>query len=258
MNVLNKLTIVLLVIKFCCLVPSAFAANYKPVTIDSRIKTYIFNENEVFRIVVHYGYQTSIEFAESEEIQTISAGNNYAWQITPIGRRLFIKPLEENIATNMTILTNKRSYYFDIESRSLTYNNNQDLVYVIRFFYPDNEVNDNSISDNNIKMSDTIKQQGVSSVSDVKPYNFNYTISGAINLGPTKIFDDGLNTFFKFKSNESHLPYFTCMNKDGSLELIPRRRGDYIVVNSICESFRLNFGDDKVVNVFNEAIIKSR
>ena len=53
----------------------------QPIAIDSRIKTFIYSENEVFRLVVHYGYQTSIEFAEDEEIQTISAGNNYAWQL---------------------------------------------------------------------------------------------------------------------------------------------------------------------------------
>ena len=96
----------------------ASAAANRPVAIDSRIKTFIYSENEIFRIVINYGYQTSVEFAEGEEIQTISVGNNFAWQLTPVGRRLFIKPLEENILTNMTILTNKRVYQFEVQSKS--------------------------------------------------------------------------------------------------------------------------------------------
>ncbi len=62
----------------------------EPITTDNRIKTYIFNENEVFRLLVHFGYQSSIEFGDGEKISTISVGDSYAWKITPVGRRLFI------------------------------------------------------------------------------------------------------------------------------------------------------------------------
>ncbi|MDJ1407606.1 MAG: hypothetical protein MRQ13_04430 [Candidatus Midichloria sp.] len=44
----------------------------KPIATDSRIRTFVYSQNEVFGIVVHYGYQTNIEFADGEEIQTIS------------------------------------------------------------------------------------------------------------------------------------------------------------------------------------------
>ena len=106
-----------------------------PITTDSRIKTYIYNPNEVYLLVVHYGFQSQIEFAKGEEIKTISLGDSYAWKITPLENRLFIKPMEKNIRTNMTILTNKRSYQFDIVAKELE-EDNQDLVYVVRFYYP--------------------------------------------------------------------------------------------------------------------------
>ena len=92
----------------------------------------------MFRIVVHYGWQTIVEFAENEEIQTISVGNNYAWQVSPLDRRLFIKPLEENILTNMTVITSLRSYQFEIESKSSSSTRDDELTFVVRFFYPDN------------------------------------------------------------------------------------------------------------------------
>lgn len=108
-----------------------------PVTTDSRIKTYVYNENEVFLVVVHYGYQSSIELAIGEEVETLSIGDSYAWKITPVGRRLFIKPLEENIHTNMTVVTNRRTYQFDIVSKMPDENIDRELVYVVRFYYPD-------------------------------------------------------------------------------------------------------------------------
>lgn len=106
------------------------------ITTDSRIKTYIYNSNEVYLLVVHYGFQSQIEFSKGEEIQTISLGDAYAWKITPLENRLFIKPMEKNIRTNMTVLTNKRSYQFDIVARELDDEEDQDLAYVVRFYYP--------------------------------------------------------------------------------------------------------------------------
>jgi type IV secretion system protein VirB9 len=106
------------------------------ITTDNRIKTYIYNPNEVFLLVLHFGFQSHIEFAKNEEIQTINVGDSYAWKITPLANRLFIKPLEKNIRTNMTIITNKRTYQFDIVAKELEDGEEKDLVYVIRFHYP--------------------------------------------------------------------------------------------------------------------------
>lgn len=109
-------------------------------TTDSRIKTYIYNPNEVFLLVLHFGFQSHIEFASNEEIKTITVGDTYAWKITPLANRLFIKPLEKNMRTNMTILTNKRTYQFDIVSRELEDGEEKDLVYLIRFYYPNKKM----------------------------------------------------------------------------------------------------------------------
>jgi type IV secretion system protein VirB9 len=115
-------------------VANAYSA--APITTDNRIKTYVYSENEVFLLLVNYGYQASIEFGIGEEVETISIGDSYAWKITPVGRRLFIKSLEENMHTNMTVITNKRTYQFDVISKPIDENIDKDLVYVVRFFYP--------------------------------------------------------------------------------------------------------------------------
>ena len=59
------------------------------------------------------------------------------WQIIPAGRRLFIRAMEENAHTNMTIVTNMRAYQFDLRSSSAdAVFGSEELTYVVRFFYP--------------------------------------------------------------------------------------------------------------------------
>lgn len=126
-----------LVFGLLVLTSSAFAyMDDVPITSDNRIKTYIYNPNEIYLMVVHTGFQSHIEFAKGEKIETISMGDSYAWKITPLANRLFIKPMEKNIRTNMTILTNRRTYQFDLVAKELDGEDDQDLVYVIRFYYP--------------------------------------------------------------------------------------------------------------------------
>lgn len=113
------------------------------ITKDNRIKTYIYNPNEVYLLVLHFGFQSHIEFAKNEEVQNIILGDAYAWKITSLNNRLFIKPLEKDIRTNMTIITNKRTYEFDIASVELMEGGEKDLVYVIKFDYSKNKKNSN-------------------------------------------------------------------------------------------------------------------
>ena len=77
-----------------------------PITTDSRIRTLVYNPNEVYELKFYYNYQSFIEFSEDEEIEMISVGEAFAWRLTPSGKRLFIRPLEIAAHTNMTIITN--------------------------------------------------------------------------------------------------------------------------------------------------------
>lgn len=118
------------------LFPCIAGAASTPVVTDSRIKTFVYSEYEVFRLVVHFGYQSHIKLAKNENVQTISLGDASAWQITPVENRIFIKPLQEQAHTNMTIITNKRTYQFDLQSKVPGDDVDDELVYMVRFFYP--------------------------------------------------------------------------------------------------------------------------
>lgn len=136
MTIVKKVFLITILIFFSF---SSFAFDDEDVSIttDNRIKTYIYNPNEVYLLVLHYGFQSHIEFSSGEEISTISLGDSYAWKMTPLGNRLFMKPLEKNIRTNMTVITNKRIYQFDLVAKEIGDDEDErDLVYVVRFYYP--------------------------------------------------------------------------------------------------------------------------
>lgn len=129
-------TIFAVIFTLFCAVFSFVASAQTPITTDSRIRTLVYNPNEVYEIKFFYNYQSFIEFAEDEEIEMISIGEAFAWRLTPAGKRLFIRPLEIAAHTNMTIITNKRTYHFDIRSDEFHGKADEDLVYTVRFFYP--------------------------------------------------------------------------------------------------------------------------
>ena len=115
---------------------AAPAFSQVPITTDSRIRTLVYNANEVYEVKFFYNYQSFIEFSPDEEIEMISIGEAFAWRLTPAGKRLFIRPLEVSARTNMTIITNRRTYHFDIRSGEYDGKADEELVYTVRFFYP--------------------------------------------------------------------------------------------------------------------------
>lgn len=101
---------------------------------DERIKIIPYDETDVYTITTKPGYQTNVVFGRGEEVITISVGDRSFWQIVPSGNRLFIRPMNEDVTTNMTVITNRHSYQFDL--KSIGVNEDEGNIYVAKFTYP--------------------------------------------------------------------------------------------------------------------------
>jgi len=226
-----------------------------PVATDSRIKTFVYSENDVFNLVTHYGYQSNIEFGLQEEIETISVGDRVGWQIVPAGRRLFVRAMAVNARTNMTVVTNKHAYQFDLASVSTPMTPNEELAYVVRFFYPDDKKN--IVPFSGVPYADDTRAPVSGAVSAASvANNYNYTFSGNDAIAPVKLFDDGNATYFKFRS-PSIAPHIYRVKANGKETLLsPRRAGEYWVVDTISPRFTLR-QDSAVVCVYNEKFSSS-
>ena len=106
------------------------------IDVDRRIKQVRYFPNQVYLMVVHFGFQSSIEFDKGEWVENIILGDNYSWKITPLNNLLFIRPMEKNINTNMTVITNKNRYLFDLVSKDFYDYDEDQITYSMKFNYP--------------------------------------------------------------------------------------------------------------------------
>lgn len=235
-------------VSFLVLPVEAFAAREaRPIKIDHRVRTIIYQPDEVYKYTGHYRYQTSIEFGKDETIETISMGDTTAWMMNPSGNRLFLKPIEQDATTNMTLITNKHTYLFELHARDTDDINDPEMTFVLRFIYPD---------DGDLQALgqglDAVPELDI--VENPQKYNFRYTIAGPEVTAPIRIFDDGEFTYFQFRDKNAEVPAFFWVDSQGNEALINyRTRGDYIVVERVAERFTLRHGAD-VICVFNDAM----
>lgn len=248
--------------------PAFFVKAYadKPIATDSRILTLVYSENEVFKIFTEYGYQSNVEFSEGEKILTLSVGDPVGFKITPAENRLFIKALQNNRHTNMTVITDKHTYQFEISS---ILESEEDIVYVVRFFYPEDnfdsiELTNISAVDERINRSSVGRTpppnlgvsrppfRGVAPRELIKEnYNYSYSLTGPDSISPVKIFDNGRSTFFKF-SAAGAVPSFYGVAPDGTeFPLQTRREGEFIIADTVLSRIALHQGPE-VVCVFND------
>jgi type IV secretion system protein VirB9 len=254
----------------CAFLSVAHAQMGVPIVSDSRIKTLVYNPNDVYSLLTHYGYQSNVEFGPRETVQTISVGDRIAWKIVPAGNRLFIKAMEEGAHTNMTVVTNKRAYQFDLRaSNRAALHPSEELVYVVRFFYPDANASMPSppiYSDQPPVASAPIPRpvaMATSLAMSAPPVglmpnpteNYRYTLSGPEAIAPVKIHDDGRMTYFQFRpSMRSPMQVFIPQG-DGRLLPVNASRNAQcaMVVAGVQPRFVLRAQGQQVV-VYNESM----
>jgi len=257
-----------------------------PITTDSRIRTLVYNPNEVYELKFYYNYQSFIEFSEDEEIEMISVGEAFAWRLTPAGKRLFIRPLEIAAHTNMTIITNRRIYHFDIRSDEFTGKADEDLVYTVRFFYPQIgqplpmppqlAVPNVAARPRKEKTSATSAPQSSGDLTGVihtpipkarvdeklpgmidrnpenSNLNFDYRFSGeSDNIMPLKVYDDGNETHFQFANDNLVIPTISVVDINGNETPVSYTiRDRYVVIPIVSQQFTLRLSES-ILCIYN-------
>ncbi len=212
---------------------------------EKKFRSYIYNPNDAYRYVGHYTYQGFVEFEEGETIGTISMGNPSLWLFETLGNRLFLKPVgEDNSETNMTIISSKRVYHFELMAKEARGINDKDLIFVAKFVYPDEK-------DKNLVSFPKILPSDEPDMRDLSIYNFNYQYTGEPAIAPIKIFDNGEFTYFQFAKKNAEIPAIFSVDSEGFESLINfRAAGSYIIVEKVAPQFTLRNGD-QIVCVYN-------
>ena len=212
---------------------------------EKKFRSYVFNPNELYRYFGHYTYQGFIEFEGGETISTISMGNPTLWLVETLDNRLFLKPVgEDNSETNMTVLTNKRIYHFELVAKEAKGLSDKDLIFVVKFSYPDDK-------DKNILEFAKAPPSDEPDLRDLSIYNFNYQYTGEKNIAPTKVFDDGTFTYLEFANKNTEAPAIYSVDSEGYESVVNYRiAGKYMIVEKVAPQYTLRNGSD-IICLYN-------
>jgi len=231
----------------CCLallLPSAALAQGD----ETRLLTLPYDPNAVVQLEGCLNFQTMIGFEPGETIQNVGLGDSVQWQVTPNkkGDLLFVKPLVAKAFSNMSIVTDRRAYNFELRMAPASACAAGRVVYTLRFAYPQapagSAVNPAPAPDPGAQLPPPEKR------------NTAYTWSGASDLVPVRAFDDGISTYMMWPRDVT-APAVYALNPDSSESIVNyATRGDYFVVEQVARAFILRRGDEKAV-LYNDAYV---
>ena len=219
---------------------------------DPRLQTITFDEGRVFTINGKVKVQTTIRFAPDESIQNVAIGDSNAWQVQPNQAQsiLFVKPLEPSARTNLTVVTSRRIYLFDLVASP----RNQPL-YVMQFRYPELEA---AAAEAALAAAEAKEREEANAielaaardpyaVSDPAMLNFDWAGEGDRDLLPTRAYDDGEALFLTWPEG-APIPAILVTNEEGDEGPVnSTTRGDTIVLDIVPREIILRSGRDRAV-----------
>jgi type IV secretion system protein VirB9 len=179
-------------------------------TADSRIRTAVYDGNEVYRLHGYVGYEIDLQFEAGEYFVGIGAGDIEGLSFVSQDNHLFIKPKAQSVSTNLTVITTRRPYQFAYTASSIRpHDGDGEVIFAVRFSYPPN--NGDVVADEINKMLD---QSGTG-----RTRNVDYWYCGSPALQPVAASDDGVHTRLRFAA-KAEQPGIFVLNDDGSESLL--------------------------------------
>ena len=165
--------------------------------VDARIRSAPYDGDQVYRVRGFVGYQIDFEFEPGETFVGLGAGDIEALSYFGQDNHLFLKPKAAKVATNLTVLTNRRRYQIDYTAvRSARAPSDPDVMFAVRFIYPP------------VPAQSAAERSGEAhrcgARAKPRPRARGTSITGtaeARELKPTAASDDGIHTRLRFAAN---------------------------------------------------------
>jgi len=193
----------------------------------------LYSPQQVIRLHGWVGYHVELEFEPDESFVTLGGGDLSALTYDAVGNHLFLKPRATVIRTNLTVITNKRTYVIDYTAQAgrpdpLT----DELVYSLRFNYP-------PAPRPGTTESLTRELEGA---TNARYQNLNYWYCGDPLLQPVAASDDGVHTRLRF-GPAAEIPAIFVRAEDGTESLLNfSMEGPDLVIHRLARHFILRRG----------------
>lgn len=196
----------IVVLLFVAASPLAAQTRPEPSGGDARLQTVLYSPDQVVELQVASGYQLTVELSPDERIENIAVGDSAAWQVTPNkrGDHLFVKMASGASPTNLTVVTDARTYAFTLNPGM------GDPAFIVRFKYP-------------------VPPPGAAGVNTAAG-EARYKLAGTRSLRPASITDDGIHTFLTFAPDQA-MPAIFAVDREGHEHLLngAMRDGRYVI-----------------------------
>lgn len=217
---------------------AVFGATSATAAADSRVRTLEFVPDKIVQIIGKSGIQSTIEFGPDERIENVAVGDSSKWQITPNHRAsmLFVKPLAPRSRTNMTVVTDRRTYMFDLVAGDKW----TTPLYALKFSYP---------NDPAPTPAKTMQPVVAATAPAVAPaimtadkLHFDWKSKGDGKLLPARVFDDGQSVYLAW-GRDTPLPAILTVSEDRKEGPVNYRlSGEYIVISPVPTNLLLRYG----------------
>lgn len=196
----------LLAAAICLLSAVAAGAQVQPLPGDGdpHLQSINYTSGQIVQLRSAPGYQLMVELSPDEEVKSVALGDPGAWQVnvSKEGNRLFLKPTAVASATNMTVVTSVRVYYFDLHAAESV---SVDMPYTVQFHYP--------------ALAVAPPDTQYVDMSAVARRMSRYRLSGDRQLRPSAISNDGQRTFVSWPKAAA-IPAVYAVDRSGSEQLV--------------------------------------
>jgi type IV secretion system protein VirB9 len=208
------------------------------------IQVYPFAVGALYRLYAAVGQVSDIALEEGERMISVSAGDTLRWVVGDTssgeGRRatvhILVKPIAADLATNLVITTDRRTYHLEMLSSDKTYMASVSWTYapaellVLRKERSEAELAAGAALDPGIRVEDL---------------RFRYRIEGDAPWRPVSVFDDGAKVYILFPAGltTGEAPPLFVVGPDGQPALVNYRlRGTTYIVDRLFAAAELRLG----------------
>lgn len=213
------------------------------------IQIFPYAEGALYQVYAKPGQVTDIALQEGEQLVgsgPVASGDTVRWMIGdtvsgsgPASRvHILVKPIRPDIATNLVINTDRRTYHLELRANPSVY------MASVSWTYPQDQ-----LIALRAHRTEAIGAAPVAAGIDLSTLNFRYAIDGdRPEWRPLRAFDDGVRVFIEFPESiaQGELPPLFVIGSKGEAELVNYRvAGRYMIVDRLFAKAELRLGGRK-------------
>ena len=209
------------------------------------MQVYPFTQGALYQLYAAVNQVSDIALEPGETLLSVSSGDTVRWVIgdtqsgagTSGRTHILVKPIAANLATNLVIATDRRTYHLELTSTEKTY------IASLSWTYPLSEL---VIRKRQAEAQAEAREAVIDTGIALDAIRFRYRIEGDAPWRPGQVFDDGNKVYIQFPSTlrQGEAPPLFIAGADGKPALVNYRvKGSTYIVDRLFAAAELRHGE---------------